>query len=156
MNEREKLLKRVAEVKKTREKPRVRGTLDDEDPLVEMRKKVGQKTKLNAVILGQIRTACRLCCSLKEVSMLIGVDISTLVRWRSADPALKVVMDEWVAEGHMTPVKRLYEKVVNGDLRAIEFYLKNRHPDYRTRLGAEDEDFLDGGEEADDQDFSYL
>jgi hypothetical protein len=70
---------------------------------------------------GHITDTCR----------VIGIDRGTYYNWLESDKDfLKRIMD---AEGDLNDDIRqvLIDKAANGDMTAVIFYLKNRHPDFK-------------------------
>ena len=110
-----------------RKKVRDRLKLPDRSQRKEKR---GRPTYLTGEVLAKMEVACRTAASLTEISLLIGVDLQTLIKWRQRYPELKREMEMWRAEGRHYAVKKLLKRIKEDDWFALKFYLEKRHGDF--------------------------
>ena len=68
----------------------------------------------------------------------IGISRSTYYRWRKADSDFEIAADEAIYSGkHLIndmAESQLISGIRNQNMTAIIFWLKNNHPDYKTRV----------------------
>jgi len=67
---------------------------------------------------------------ISNICRAIGINRDTFYNWLKADPAFSMSLVE--AEGELNDDIRdaLIQKAADGDMAAIIFYLKKRHPDF--------------------------
>lgn len=68
---------------------------------------------------------------ISDCSRAVGIDRGTYYNWLDSDPAFAMAIGEAEMELNDDMRKALIDKGAEGDLGAIIFYLKNRHPDFK-------------------------
>lgn len=79
--------------------------------------------------LVQVRNWAMWGASAKEIAERMGIDQKTLNAWREEEPLLEQAIrnSQNVADSFVEDA--LFEKATNGDNNAMQFWLKNRHPE---------------------------
>ena len=67
--------------------------------------------------------------SYKQLSIALGMNIKTVKKHRTLNPALQEAIDRGRVKGLTEIANSLFESALNGNTTAQIFYLKNRSPD---------------------------
>lgn len=72
---------------------------------------------------------------ISDICRTIGISRTTFYNWLEKDPEFVNSLAE--AEGELNDDIRnvLIQKAADGDMTAVIFYLKNRHPDFKQQTG---------------------
>lgn len=84
--------------------------------------------KITPVVVDAVTVAFRTGADFALAASLVKVSRQALYQYQAKHPDVKEVWEEARAEADGRIVKRLFQKANKGDLGAMIFWLKNRHP----------------------------
>lgn len=117
----------------------------------------GAHLKLDGEMLARLYTAARLVISHREMARTIGVNSSTLMRWKNEYLLLRPRVEEKKAERKCTLMELEWNDAIDKKCPISRRFLLNHiHPDIARNRPDEDVDDVIENEEDDDLDLTYL
>lgn len=97
-----------------------------QDEPEEQTRHIGRPSGYKPSILPMVGRAAASGMTLKQIAVLLEIDLATLHRWKSAYPAFRDALKVGRDEADDAVERSLYENALNGDTTAQIFWLKNR------------------------------
>lgn len=117
----------------------------------------GAPLKMDDVMLARLYTAASLVISHREMARTIGVDSSTLTRWKNEFLLLRPRVEEKKAERKCKLMEMEWYDAIDKKCPVSRRFLLTRiHPDIASKPPDDDVDDIIENEEDDDLDLTYL
>lgn len=142
--------------RKRKRKKRSRTRLLEDELDLEIRPKTFG-SKFTSDMVQRLLGAASLIPSHRELAWAVGVDPSTLFKWKQKHPDLRILIEEQKSETKNALVKLEIDQALTAKGRdARVFILRHLHPDFRTRTIEEEDEEEVMETDVEDLDFTYL
>lgn len=118
---------------------------------------LGAPLKMDDVMVARLYTAASLVISHREMARTVGVDSSTLTRWKNEFPVLRLRVEEKKAQRKCKLMEMEWYDAIDKKCPVSRRFLLTRiHPDIASKPPDDDVDDIIENEEDDDLDLTYL